>query len=292
MRLFVLAFLCLVGCNRDSETSLTVQDDLGRTVALNPSPARIVSLAPNVTELIFAAGGGSKLVGVTTADDYPPEVKTITRFSALPVDFEAIVALNPDLVVASDQVNSPKDAATLADLAIPVFFVSIQHLDDVMRVIRLLGTLAGTEHTASLMADSLTQSIEELRLLTQEIPDRPSTLFLVSDVTLYSFGKGSYMHEVIQLSGGTSVTTDMTTRAPVLTDEFVLARQPDIIVGPFGHEYAPMDLLTHHPAWDALNAVIAGRVYSVEGSYFLRPGPRLIDGVWQLARIMHPEHVP
>lgn len=288
----VCLVLCFVGCFQEPDTLPPVQDDLGRTVYLGVTPQRIVSLAPSVTELIYASGAGSKLVGVTTADDYPPEVLTLSRFSALPVDFEAILALDPDLVLASDQINSPNDAATLAAVGIPVFFVSVSQLEDVTRVIRILGTLLGSESYANQSADSLTQSIDSLRVLTRRTTPRPRTLFLISDLTLYSFGHGSYMHEVIEIAGGLSITADMTTRAPVLTDEFVLTQQPDVILGTFGPDFEPADLLTTHPAWDVLNAVVSEQVYAVNGDLFLRPGPRLIDGTWQLARTLHPELLP
>ncbi|MDE2732313.1 MAG: helical backbone metal receptor [Bacteroidota bacterium] len=289
--LFVL-FVLLNGCVREPVRTVTMTDDLGRAVQLEGVPDRLVSLAPSVTELIYAAGGQSKLVGVTTADDYPPDVHHLTRISALPVDFEAILALDPDLVLASEQVNGPNDAATLAAVHVPTYFVSVANLDDVFRAIRTLGTLLDTEAVAHGNVDSLQRMRDRLRLRTQEIEHRPSTLFLISDVTLYSFGHGSYMHELINIAGGRSITADLTTRAPVLTDEFVLAQQPDIIVGPFGADFKPEHLLLHHPTWDVLGAVESGRVYALEASYFLRPGPRLVEGAWQLARVLHPNLEP
>ena len=292
IRAAALLLCCLTGCIQESSTVSSVDDDLGRTIWLPPAPQRLVSLAPNVTELIYAAGGQSKLVGVTTADDYPPETLALPRISALPVDFEAILALDPDLVLASEQVNSPNDAATLAAVDIPVFFVSITQIDDLFRVIRRLGSLLGTEQTANMYADSLSNRLQLLRLQTQQFKHQPLTLFLISDLTLYSFGRGSYIHELIEVAGGRSATSNLTTRAPVLTDEFVLARQPEVIVGSFGADFDPDDLLVHHPAWDALDAVATKQVYTVDAGYFLRPGPRLIDGAWQLARKLHPEIQP
>lgn len=284
--------LCLSGCVPQSTNVPPIQDDLGRTIQLGGTPHKVVSLAPSVTELIYASGAGDKLVGVTTVDNYPPDVQTLSRFSALPVDFEAILALDPDLVLASDQINSPNDAATLAEVGIPVFFVSVSQLDDVTRAIRRLGTLLGSESYADQSADSLTQSIDSLRVLTRQTTHRPRTLFLISDLTLYTFGHGSYMHEVIEIAGGLSIAADLTTRAPVLTDEFVLAQQPDVIVGTFGADFEPKHLLIRHPTWDVLNAVVSEQVYAVNADLFLRPGPRLIDGTWQLARTLHPELLP
>ena len=283
---------CIASCTSNNDPAQSLKDDLGRTIRLSVSPERVTTLAPSVTELIFAAGAGHKIAGVTTADDYPPAIMDLPRFSALPVDFEAIVELDPDLIFASDQINSPNDASTFDAVGIPVYFVSVSSLDDVMRVVRDIGALLNTPDLANHAADSLTRSLEHLKSLTRNLSHRPSTLFLISDVTLYSFGRNSYIHKMIDIAGGRSITAHMATRGPVLTDEFVLAEQPEVIVGAFGPEYQPNDLLIHHPAWDVLNAIATGRVYGFEASVFVRPGPRLIGGAWQLARKLHPDFIP
>ena len=126
----ILILLLLAGCGGRStgdrtDAGRTVVDDLGRTIRLVERPTRIVSLAPSATELLFASGAGDRVVGVTDADDWPPSVETLPSVQALPVDHEAIVALRPDFIVASEQVNDPRDAETLENLGIPTYFVSI-----------------------------------------------------------------------------------------------------------------------------------------------------------------------
>ena len=287
------ACLLLSGCglNHGQGGTVLVEDDLERRVPV-PSPvARVVTLAPNVTEIVFAAGAGAKVVGVSMADNYPPAVNTLPRFNALPVDFEAIAALRPDLVLASDQVNSPQDATTLAAIDVPVYFVGIRTLDDVLRSIRTIGRLLGTSAQANRASDSLGTSLEALRARTSAVKHRPTTLFLVSDATLYSFGKGSYMHSMIALAGGKSITAHHEVTAPILTDEFVLVRKPEVIVGAFGPGYDPRTILQHHATWDILPAIENGQVHGVHGDLFLRPGPRLIAGAWQMATLLHPDLV-
>lgn len=290
----VVISICLLaaGCVRTPDQASKFVDDLGRTVYLSEAPARVVSLAPSVTEIVFAAGAGQLVAGVTDADDFPPEVDSLPQFSALPVDFEAVLALEPDLVLASDQVNSPNDAETLEAVGIPVYFLSITSLGDVVRTIRQVGALLNTDAVADLAADSLTRSLVRLRALTADLPERPSTLFLISDVTLYAFGRGSYMHDMIALAGGESITAALESRGPVLTDEFVLSEQPQIIIGAFGLDYLPSDLLVHHPTWDIVPAVMSGRVYGLPADMYLRPGPRLVDGAWKMASVMHPGLIP
>ena len=291
--LLLVAGLCLlpVGCRQQGEADGAIYDDLGREVALAVTPARVVSLAPSITEIIFAAGAGDKLVGVTTADDYPPAVAELPRFSALPVDYEAIVALEPDLVLASDQINSPQDAGTFAEIGIPVYFVAIRTLDDVLSSIRTVGGLLGTEVAAAQTADSLGASLAALEALTKGVEAQPSVLFLASDATLYAFGVGSYMHSLIALAGGTSVTKSTPTAAPILSSEFVLTRKPEVIVTSLGPGYDHHALLMKHPTWDVIPAVQNGRVYGVVGDAFVRPGPRLVEAAWQMASQLHPDLV-
>ena len=289
----LIAFLLpgFLACSRPPDTSQHVQrtDDLGREVYVPKNITRVVTLAPSITELVFAAGAGHKLVGVTDADDYPAAVGALPRFSALPVDFETVLALKPDLVLATDQVNSTRDAATFIATGVPTFFFSVDGLEGMLQAIGRMADLLGTHSNT---ADSLRASLHRLRRRLDTVATRPSTLFLISDETLYGFGKGSHIHEVIGIAGGESVTAHFETRAPILSDEFVLMEKPDVIVGSFGQGYDPDRLLLQHPTWDIVPALVDKRVYSVERDFFLRPGPRLVEGAWQLARLLHPDLTP
>lgn len=285
----LLVGLAACGPSSDATHRMQITDDLDRTVYVPREIQRVASLAPSVTEIVFAAGAGQKLVGVTDADDYPTAVHALPTFSALPIDFEAVLALDPDLVLASDQINSPRDAATFAATGIPTFFLSVDGVEGMFRAIDRMASLLGT-HSA--VTDSLRASLRQLRLVTESASERPLTLFLISDETLYSFGRGSYIHEVIELAGGQSITSEFDSRAPVLSDEFVLVEKPEVIVGSFGQTYDPNRLVQLHPTWDIVPAVMDGRVFSVDGDLFLRPGPRLVTGAWQLAKLLHPDLIP
>ena len=288
MRQVYLLCLLFIGCSSNFPGERTVEDDFGRTVVLPPTIERITTLAPSVTELAFAAGAGSKIVGVTTFDDYPPAVDSLPKYGMLPTDFEAIVALDPELVLASEQVNSQKEADIFSSMGIPVYFVAVNTLPDVPRAIRALGDLLGTSEAATRRAIELEDSLAQLAVLTAGLSERPRTLFLIDDVTLYAFGQGSYIHDMIDLAGGHSITQSMTTRAPVLTDEFVLDSGPEVIVGSFGPLYDVTKLVSHHPTWDIVPAIVSDQVYGLHPDFYLRPGPRLVSGAWALAKILHP----
>lgn len=294
----VFTLLFLIGCGSpDADRSpstvndTTVIDDLGRSVSLERPIDRVVSLAPNLTELVFAAGAGSTLVAVTSADDHPPAVDTLDRLSAPPIDFEAVAAKAPDLVLATDQVNPPGDTETFEALDIPVYFFSFSSLEDVFEALRTMGTLLGTQSSASDSARALEQEVDTLRTRTDSLSkaERPRVLVLVGDETLYSFGRESYVHRLVELAGGRSITDSIDTAAPTLSEEFVLAEKPDVIVGTWGPDYDPDRLLTLHPTWDVVPAIRNDRVCSLPSSLISRPGPRLVEGARRLAAHLHPD---
>ena len=292
------ALLALVvavgGCpSPDADTTVTrVTDDLGRTVEISTPVRRVVSLAPNLTEIVHAAGAGSTLVGVTKSADYPPAVDTLPTISALPVDFEAVTARNPDLVLATDQINAPRDAKTFDALDVPIYFFSFTSLDDVLNAIRTTGELLGTAEAAADSARALQKQIEALRTRTADVQDRPRVLVLIGDDTLYAFGQGSYIHTLVELAGGRSITDSLETQAPTLSEEYVLTAKPDVILGAWGADYAPSRLLSLHPTWDIVPAVKNDRVYSLPQDLLLRPGPRLVDGARRMAHRLHPALFP
>lgn len=298
LRRFTLTIaLCLLlgGCGAsDADRSAeTVTDDLERTVELERPIKRVISLAPNLTELVYAAGAGSTLVAVTSSDDYPPAVDSLDHVSALPIDFEAVASKNPDLVLGTDQINPPGDTETFEALDVPIYFFSFSSLDDVFDAIRTTGTLLGTETAAQDSAEALEQQLAALRTRTDSLStdERPRVLILIGDDTLYSFGEGSYVHELVEIAGGRSITASIETKAPTLSEEFVLTEKPDVIVGAWGTDYDPERLLDLHPTWDVVPAVTNDRVYSLPSSLLLRPGPRLVEGVRRMAAHLHPSRL-
>lgn len=277
------------GCRRgDAPAPGTVRDDLDRPVEVDLPATRVVTFAPNLTELVFSAGAGERLVGVGLYDDYPPEVADLSRFSTYPIDFEAVAALEPDLALATDQVNSPRDAETLEALGIPTYFLSFGSLEDVFDGLITIGELLGTRSTAVAAADSLREAVSALRARTDTLQNRPDVLLLIGRETLFSFGNESYVHEMIDLAGGHSLTAELDARAPVLSEEYVLDRKPDVILGPWGDDPDRDILLEEHPSWRVIPAVRDGRVYGMDGSLVERPGPRLVTGMHEMARMLHP----
>ena len=293
----------LVGCTSPGDTegrsatdapaspdTMNVTDALGRSVVFSHPPRRVISLAPNLTEIVYATGAGSRLAAVTSSCNFPAAADTLAHVDALPVDFEAVAARNPELVLATEQINAPRDADTFAAIDVPVYFFSFPTVQSVFNAVRRTGELLGTTEAAADTARALEASLDRLRRRTARIDttDRPRVLVLIGDETLYAFGGGSYVHTLVNAAGGRSVTAGLDAAAPTLSEEYVIQQQPDVIVGAFGADYDTDRLLALHPTWDVVPAIQHGRVYSLPPELLLRPGPRLVQGAEAMAEVLHP----
>lgn len=294
--LIVSAFLLsmpMAGCSGEKDTGspgdLEVRDGLGRTVRVPENPGRIVTIAPGATEIVLASGAADRLAGISTADPERPELDAIERISALPLDVEAVVAIHPDLILASDQVNDPAHADMFDALGIPIFYLETDSWDGVLTSILQTGRILDTEETARAAADSLTMRQNDLLDVTSRLTERPTAIFLVSHIRSYSFGKGSFVLDLMKWAGLDPLTEEFDMPAPVLDDEWVLMRNPDIIIGSFGEDVAVDELLAQHPTWQSLDAVRNGRIINVPVPLILTPGPRNVEAAWEMARKAHPD---
>ncbi|MFN3596721.1 MAG: ABC transporter substrate-binding protein [Rubricoccaceae bacterium] len=292
LALGLLALGLLAGACRAPETPapparVMFEDDLGRTVEVPAAPARIVPLAPSLTEMLAAAGGLGRLAAVSPYDSYPPEALALPRVSTYPLDREALLALGADLVVGTDQVNNPAEGDDLARLGVPAVYFRFTSLSDVPRVLRRMGTLLGTEATAEQGARAFEDAVA--RHAAAARPGAPPrTLVLISDDVLYAFGGASYVHEMVRLAGGESLTARFPGEGVTLSSEFVLEAQPERIVVLGGAGYDPARLVARHPTWRGLPAVAGGHVCGLEADLVSRPGPRLVQGLEALRACLAP----
>jgi iron complex transport system substrate-binding protein len=284
------ACVLLATCGRSPDPSPagTRTDDLGRQVAVPEAPARVLSLAPNLTELLVAAGAGDRLVAASQADTYPPGLDTLPQYSTYPLDVEQVIALRPDLLLAHAAINRPDVADRLADLGVPTYFFRFETVGDVPRALRTLGGLFGTEGEGEAAAETFEARLAALEARTDTLSQQPRTLLLIGAETLYAFGGASYTQELIRLAGGESLTARFPGEGVTLSPEYVLEARPEVIVGAWGEDFDPAELLRQHPTWRTLPAVRDGRVHGLDPDLLLRPGPRLADGAEALARLLHP----
>ena len=296
---FILSILLISCGNQDRHTDaassssyssdLGMIDALGRTVQLRGTVERVVTIAPGATEIVVAAGGLDKLVGVSNVDSSPAAVLELPSFSVLPMDFESILALEPDLVLASSQVNDPKHARVFESLGLDVFYLDGSDWEAVFESIKVAGDLLSTREMADLTRDSLSNRISELKRITSAVATRPRSVFLISEVTSYSFGEGSYVIDLFDWAGLDLASSKMGTPSPKLSDEWMLVEDPAYIFGTFGEDFYPSLLVKHHPTWKNLKAIQSGNVFSIPHDLILRPGPGNVNASYIMAQKAHPE---
>jgi len=261
-----------------------VTDDLGRTVTLPTKITRAVSLAPNLTENIFAVGAGDRLVGVTTFCNYPDAAKSIAKVGdTMTPNMESIVALKPDVVFVSTASQIETFTKTLAHSGIAVFVTSPDSLDSMMKNLRQLGEIFGTSELAEKLASDLQSRVESAAADSAGLP-RVRAFVQISREPLFTIGKQSFITEIVERAGGVSVTANVETAYPKLSKETASALNPDVLILSDSE-----DNKASNEAFKNSPAVKNGRVYRIEADLLSRPGPRLIDALEQIAKDLHPE---
>lgn len=288
----LLAAVLLAGCRGGTDTPeiapRALADDRGVAVEPLPEDATVVTLAPNLTELVAtAAGGTGRFAGVSQADDFPPGVEALPQFGSLPLDREAVVALGPALALGVDGLTPDADLAGLDRLGIPTAVFGFAALGDIPRVLRTLDTLLATSGGAPAAADFERRLADVRASVRGRSPRRVLLLVGADSGTLFAFGARSYASEIVRAAGGENLTDEFGGAAAQPSVEWVLAQQPDVIVVA-GEGDAQERLLRDVPALSALPAVQDRRVIALDPDELLRPGPRTIRAVEALARRLHP----
>jgi len=279
--------LVLTACSPTEQPPVDyVFDDLGRLVAINGTPQRIVSLAPSNTEILFALGLGDKVVGVTDWCDYPPEALEREKVGSYDTpDIEKIVALNPDLILVAygttmDVINN------LVGLGLTVFGIKSTDLDDVLNDIKTIGEITDKELEAYALTSEMASKIEAVTNQTEELEERPRVFYIVWHDPLWTAGSGTFIHELIEKGGGVNICGNLA-GYPIISIEEVIAYNPEVIVTsswPGVYEWAMNET--------ALNVTYArqnDRVYMCDDNLVQRPGPRLVKGLEWFAYFIHPE---
>jgi iron complex transport system substrate-binding protein len=251
--------------------------------------ARTVSLAPNLTEIVFALGAGKRLVGRTTRCDYPPEASKVPAIGEyLKPDPERLISLNPDLVLTTKTGTRKEMVSRLEDLGLKVFVADSRNVNDVFSLIRRVGILLGTPDKARALVSELEQRRKALRQKLAKVK-KPSVLFLVGTRPLVVAGGKSPIGAMIREVQGVNIAEDALIPHPRYSGEEVIRKDPDLIIM-LGKEHMDRDAsLADLKRLGELSALRKGRVYQVDGNVVARPSPRVIEGMERLATILHPE---
>ncbi len=252
-------------------------------------PQRIISLAPNLTEIVYALGAGNRLVGDTTYCDYPEEAKRVAKIGdTLHPSIERIVALRPQLILVSTASQLETFTEELQGHCIAVYVTDPHDLESVFRSIEALGELLDARARARELVSELRARDAAVEQAIKSQP-RVKVFYQLSREPLYTTGRESFVTDLIKRAGGESVTADVGGAWPRYSDEAALAARPDAII--MASEEAMGTAATTELAASLKNspAAVHGRVYTINGNLLSRPGPRLVDGLEQIAHALHPE---
>ena len=277
------------------DDTIEMVDGLGRTVTLSGPAQRIVSIAPSNTEILYAIGAGSQVVGRDAFSDFPAEAQSVADvgggFGEL--NMELIVSLEPDLILSAD-IISAENIQALTDLGLPVFALANPlTYEDLLGNLKLVGRLTGHETDAETLASQLAERIQTVRTAVAGAESKP-TVFYQLDSTdpsaPYTAGPGNFIDTLITEAGGINVTGDMDSPWVQISLEELITRNPDvIIVGDFTWGGVTAADVLARSGWEGIKAIVDGQVFEFDDNLVSRPGPRMVDGLEQMAKLLHPD---
>lgn len=272
-----IAFFSLPAAMAEVQTR-TITDDFGRNVTLHTVPERIISLSPTNTEILFAVGAGSRVVGVTEYCNYPEEAEARDTVGGVStVSIEKVVSQDPDLVLGCE-LNGKETIERLAELNISVVGLNPANIGKILDDILLVGALTGEEENASSLVADMERRLEELKEKTQAAK-RPKVAHITWHDPIWVAGRGTVQDELIGIAGGENAFSYRKEWAAVSLEEFI-DRNPDVIIVSAGHGVAgmqPYEYIVRDERLDVVNAVKNKRVYTIDADVASRAGPRIVD---------------
>jgi len=279
---------CTRGKTANPAATREITDDAGRRVSIPATVDRVVSLAPNLTEIVFAVGAGSRLVGRTSYCDFPAEAKAVAEVGdTLHPSLERIIALKPQVVLVSTSSQLEVFTQQLQGQNIAVFVTDPHDLEGVFRSIEQIGEIVGEKD----QANSLVQKLRErTNAVEQAVKQKPPVrvFYQVSGEPLYTAGHDAFVTDLMRRAGAASVTADVPGAWPKYSNESALAARPEAIILPSGGSMGEANANVAE-ALRQSPAVLHGRVYKINDDHLARPGPRSVTGLEEMARALHPD---
>ncbi len=275
-------------------TGIVLTDGLNRTVSLPGATKRIVSLAPSNTEILFAVGAGSQVVGRDEFSDYPAEAKSLPSVggSMGKYNSEAIVNLKPDLVLAAN-INPPELVDSLQKLGLTVYLLpNPTDLDGMYKNLETVAALTGHQAEAASLIDSLKKRVAAVDAKLKSVPDKPVVFYELdaTDPTApYTSGPGTFVDLLIQRAGGQNVGSSLKDAWAQISSEQLVVQNPQIILLGDGAYGVTPESVKARAGWQDIAAIKDGKIYTFDDNTVSRPGPRLVDGLETLAKLIHPE---
>ncbi len=285
-----LSLIIFLGTSASYSVTLTVNDEVGREVSFPFPPKRIVSLAPNITEILFSLGLDEEIVGVSIHCNFPEKAKTKVRVgSYISLDFEKITSLKPDLIIATGAGNTRQMVDRLEKLGFQTYTIYPKNFNDILKSIDHIGEVVNREKEARGIIEGLRKRSQRVIELTKGL-SRPKVFIQIGDAPIVTVGKGSFADDLIRLAGGENIAGKEKEVYPRFGMEEILKRSPEVIVissmNPKG-DY--QKILEEWNRWKTIPAVKNGRIHLIDSDLLDRPSPRIIEGLEELARVLHPE---
>ena len=266
-------------------------DDFGREIQINKSPERIVSLAPHITEILFAIGLKDEVAGVTLFSDYPEGAKKKTIVgSYVNLNLEKIISLAPDLVISTADGNPKADIERLSSMGIPVFIISpARDIKGIMKAIPTIGRITSKYDASMQVVRAMERRLKNVRARLKGSEPR-SVFYQLSVNPLMTAGKDTFVNSLIEMAGGKNIAGKLKTRYPRFSMEKVLAASPEvIIISSMADKKVSEGTMQGWERWKDIPAVRNGKIYFIDPDLINRPGPRIVEGLEKLAVMIHPE---
>jgi len=292
-KLCLIAFvihLLLISSIEGKERILT--DEIGRKVKIPNAPKRIISLAPSITEVLFALGLQEKIAGVTDFCDYPEAALNKPKIGGfINPSIEKIVSLKPDLIVGTRDGNRMEIIHRLSGLGFSVFLIDSKSFDGVIRTIGNIGEIAGRQNESRRITRDLMARKEYVLTRTRSLP-KPKVFFQVGYAPIITVGRGTLADDLIRLAGGESISEHESLSYPLYSIETILLKAPEIIImSSMESKRDCLNLVKMWQNWRSIPAVKINAIYVVDSNLVDRPTPRIIEGLEVMMRIIHPEAI-
>jgi iron complex transport system substrate-binding protein len=294
-RLAPLLLTALVSCQPDPPATTAtapaaapqqLRDDLGRPLQVAARPRRIMALAASSTEMLYAVADTATIVARTQVCDYPAAALRKPVVNSYPLDMEKLVALHPDVVFTVEGITSQEDAARLASFGIPVYYQRFTTVEDVFRGLQDLGRILGRQPQARHLTDSLRQELQAVAAATPPRRVPPRVLAITWQDPIYAYGQNTLFTDKIRLAGGQNAVVEQFAQPyPALTREYILKLNPDVLIG---GSFGKLDstFFRNYPELKRIRAYEQRQVFGITGSLMERPGPRVVESVRELQRLL------
>ncbi len=274
-----------------TEFPMTIEDGFGNKVVLEKAPEKIISTAPSKTEMLFALGLDDKIVGVSTADDYPEEALEKDQVASYEgLNLEKVLELDTDLVINFDNMSekNPDDYKQLEEAEIAVLSFAPETIDEVMETIMIIGQATGTEEKAEEITEDMAAKKEEIVSKLKDV-EKKTVFYEVWDDPLQTAGTGSFIDEIINLAGGENIAADAEGAYPKYDLESLALKDPSIYIASDGDPELTVESIKARPGYEELSAVKNDNIYLVDANLISRAGPRVVEGLEMMAKTIHPD---